>query len=71
MAEHEASLTDTRIAKRMELCGAEVTLDGKRAKIAGYRNPFAHVTQMDTGYSVEYSWETVERIIKNGGAFRG
>lgn len=68
MAKRETSV---KLEDRQALCQAEVTLDGQRAVVSGYNNPFAHVTQLATGYSVEFAWETVQRIVLNrGGAFR-
>ena len=41
-----------------------VTLDGRPAVVCGFRNPFATVALLhpDQPRSVEYSWETVERV---------
>lgn len=50
--------------------GVSVTLNGKRAVISGYRNDFATVSQWPEGLSAEWAWETVERIIDKGGAFK-
>jgi hypothetical protein len=69
MAKHEPTV---RLEDRVTLCDTVVTLDGKRARVSGYNNPFATVTQLDTGYSVEFAWETVRRVVVfRGGAFRG
>ena len=52
--------------RRMELCSAIVTLDGKRAQIIGWSNDFATVTQLPDGkVSAEFAWTTVEHVIKN------
>lgn len=56
--------------ERAALCEAKVTLDGHKAKISGYRNDFATVRDLVTGNSPEWAWETVQRIVARGGAFR-
>lgn len=70
MSEHNAPITEERLAKRLGFTDAEVTLNGERAKISGVRNRFATVTQMRSRLSCEFSWEAVERIIANGGRFQ-
>lgn len=52
----------------MEMVDKSATLNGNPAKISGYRNRFATVTDMTTRLSCEFAWETVERILtlKNG-----
>lgn len=40
-----------------------VTLDGKPAVIAGYRNDFAGVHTLDGKTRVEFAWPTVWRIV--------
>lgn len=62
--------TSVRLSERQELCSAKVTLDGARAKVTGYRLPFAHVTDVATGVSDEWSWETVRLIVAKGGHFK-
>lgn len=50
---------------------AEVTLDGKRAKISGFVRRFATVATLPTGPSAEYSWATVALVIaERDGAFK-
>lgn len=57
--------------RRQELMDEEVTLNGKRAAIRGWKNDFATVRQYDAGFSEEFAWVTVEHVVKNsGGAFR-
>jgi len=56
--------------QRRDLCSIDVTLDGKPARIAGAKLPFAIVREAQSTKSVEFAWETVVRIIANGGAFR-
>lgn len=68
--EHSAPLTPARIEHRRDLCAQPVTLNGKRAVIGGIRNRFATVAQLPDGERVEYAWETVERIVKDGGNFK-
>lgn len=48
-----------------------VTLNGRRAIIAGWRNAFATVRTLDSdGPQCEFAWETVARVVENGGQFR-
>jgi hypothetical protein len=58
--------------RRMELVNEDVTLDGKRAKILGWSQDFATITQLPDGkVSAEFAWATVERVIKHSdGAFK-
>ena len=55
---------------RRELCGALVTLDGKPARISGAREPFATVTDLDSGLSAQWSWASAAGIVSRGGAFK-
>lgn len=43
--------------------GQPVTLDGHRATVAGYRNDFATVIDLETGNRVEFAWPTVKHIL--------
>lgn len=43
--------------------GKECTLDGKPARITGRLNEFATVATIPDGPSVEFSWQTVDRIM--------
>lgn len=54
---------------RRALCGAEVTLNGNPAAVGGATRDFAIVTDKTTRLSAEWSWEAVQRVINNGGAF--
>lgn len=56
---------------RRAYCGASVTLNGKRATISGAQNDYATVAAFpwEGGASGEWAWETVARIVANGGAF--
>jgi hypothetical protein len=58
------------LEQRYELCAAEVTLDGKRAKITGARLEFARVTVLPDGPGYEWAWPTVARIVAAGGRFQ-
>lgn len=58
------------LAQKRALCDAEVTLNGERATISGCLNDFATVTQLPNGLRAEFAWQTVERIVNNGGNFR-
>ena len=44
-----------------------VTLDGKPARITGYRNSFA--TVQNKSCEVEFAWPTVKRIVERDGKF--
>lgn len=57
------------IQQRAALCEARVTLNGRPARISGYKNEFATVTQAGTRLSAEWAWVTVARIVAAGGAF--
>lgn len=51
--------------RRRKLVGASVTLNGQPARVSGVQNQFANVTQLGTGLSCEFAWETVEHIINH------
>lgn len=59
--------TSVPIETRQELCQAKVTLNGQAAKITGYGNRFATVTDKATRLSAQWSWEAVERVVASGG----
>ena len=46
------------------------TLDGKPAKVIGWKLDFPMVAQLHGPYAVEFSWATVNRIMSNDRAFR-
>lgn len=51
--------------------GADCTLDGEPATIAGRALPFAIVAHYPRGLRVEYAWATVAHVMRDrGGAFR-
>ncbi|HEX2242599.1 MAG TPA: hypothetical protein VHK27_04995 [Gammaproteobacteria bacterium] len=57
-----------RLSERQRLTQIPVTLDGKPARVTGYRNEFATVRNQQ--YGVEFAWATVAHIIANrGGKF--
>jgi len=56
--------------QRIALCEAKVTLNGKPAAVSGYNLPFAHVTQLKSGLSAEWSWTAVALVVSRGGDFR-
>jgi len=61
--------TTVPLPRRQELVNATVTLDGKPAKVTGYRLPYAQIR--NDRYAVELAWETVERVVTTrDGAFR-
>jgi hypothetical protein len=47
------------------------TLNGKPAKIMGWKLDFATVGTLDGTLAYEWAWETVDRIMSNGGNFKG
>jgi hypothetical protein len=58
------------IQQRRDICRQSVTLDGKPAVIGGVYDQFAQIGTLETLHSVEFSWQTVDRIIRTkGGAF--
>jgi hypothetical protein len=65
-----AEQTYPTLSERIALTGASVTLDGRPAKITGYRREFATVTdRADPVRSAEWAWSTVARIVARGGGF--
>ena len=46
-----------------------ITLNGDRAIIGGFSNDFASVTSLRLRMSTEFAWETVARILREGGKF--
>lgn len=70
MAKHNEEVTPTEAARRLEFTQAKVTLNGEPAYVMGIYRPFAIVTQKGSHLSAEWSWEAVERVIKNGGHFK-
>ena len=50
--------------------GVKVTLNGEPAKIVGFAMRFATIATLDPrGAHFEWSWDAVNRIVENGGAF--
>jgi len=49
-----------------------ITLNDKPAQVVGFRCPFAVVRELDPMASNghEWVWETVERVLANGGNFK-
>ncbi len=59
------------VTERQALCAAQVTLNGKPARVNGYNRDFATVTCKSSGLSAEWSWQTVALIIgSRNGAFK-
>jgi hypothetical protein len=56
------------VEQRCALGDIRVTLDGKPARITGFRMPFAQV--QGGGESVEFAWRTVARVVQSGGNFK-
>jgi hypothetical protein len=66
----KAPLTERVIAVRMALMDVEVCIEGGgRALVTGYRLPFARVTNVDTGRTDEFSWESVQRVVNGSRRF--
>ncbi len=60
-------ITDER---KRELIDTPVMLNGSPARISGYKNNFPTVRNTRTGEGYEWSWETVDRIVRErDGAF--
>lgn len=53
-----------------QFAGRFCWLDGKEAKITGKKNRFATVSTMDGKMSFEYSWHTVNRVMRSHCQFR-
>lgn len=51
---------------RVNAATSPITLNGQPAVIGGYAKPFAVVTQLSTGLSCEFAWETVFRVLSHG-----
>jgi len=57
--------------RRQDLCTANVTVNGRRAQISGWKNDFATVTDLRTGFSAQWAWSTVDFVVaERGGKFR-
>jgi hypothetical protein len=68
MAKREMSMV--RKAELCEMSRGVATLDGHPAYVFGYGLEFARVYDTETGASYEWAWETVERVLLKGGAFK-
>ena len=67
----DREVTEDDVNRRWrDYSGLRVTLDGADAIICGWRCPFATVARRSGGQAVEFAWETVERVVAAGGAFR-
>lgn len=49
--------------------GEPCLLNGQRAKIIGRRLRFGLVAELDSPYSVEYSWDCIDRIMSTTRCF--
>jgi hypothetical protein len=57
--------------RRYELADTPVTLNGKPAAIFGVKNRFATVAQLPRGEAYEWSWGTVDHVVReHEGRFR-
>jgi hypothetical protein len=64
-------MTATPVINRHTLVLASVTLNGKPAQVTGIRNDFAMVRSLRGEVApVEFSWQTVERVVMSGGNFK-
>jgi hypothetical protein len=63
-------MSKLRKAELVELSRGLATLDGHPAYVYGYNLEFARVHDTVTGASYEWAWETVERVLAKGGAFK-
>lgn len=70
MLSYDHGYDDVEADQRAELAATAVTLNGVKATISGTHRPFATVRALDgSGMQGEWAWETVARIVGNGGAF--
>ena len=73
MYEWKKPTTDAVVGSRYAMVksyGVTPTVNGKSARISGFSNRFATVTDRETGYSAEYTWEAVRLVLQNGGGFQ-
>ena len=64
------AMNTTQKTSAEKYAGEICTLDGEPARIVGRLLPFATVrTIRDGGPSFDYAWETVARVMENGGKF--
>ena len=59
-----------QVVSRERLCALPCTLNGRPARVWGIKEPFARVEDKETGLSCEFAWETVHRVMSNGGRFK-
>ncbi len=58
-------------ARDLQDASRPITLDGKPARISGFENDFATVwDKEDQIRSAQWAWQTVVKIITEGGDFR-
>lgn len=50
--------------------GVEITLNGEVATIGGYQLDYGSVGILPCGLRAEFAWQTIERIVRSGGAFK-
>ena len=66
----EHAMNTTQKTSAEKYAGEICTLDGEPARIVGRLLHFATVrTIRDGGPAFEYAWETVARVMENGGKF--
>lgn len=59
-----------QVASRRLLIDMPCTINGRPARICGINDPFARVEDRETGLGCEFAWETVHRVLSNGGRFK-
>lgn len=68
LPQHAVKVTPAVVAQRfamVENAPTAPTINGNPAKVSGYANRFATVTDSTTGLSAEWSWETVEHVVNS------
>jgi len=65
-------ITEVELRRRRKFGEVDVTLNGRPARVVGYRNKFATVWTMDglTPQEANFSWAAVKHVIEtNAGGF--
>lgn len=62
--QHSRKVTRELVRDRMRFTTpSAATLNGSPATVTGHGKPFATVTDVSTGLSAQWSWESVERVM--------
>jgi len=64
------NLTSDARREAVRTANHAITLDGKAAKIAGFKNDFATVIAIDSGVRFDWSWDAAIRIAHTTGHFK-